>query len=130
MKITFLTFTKSLVAYSLITLPVLVIPPMYIQSLLYAIVFGFVAWFFYHLLFRLVQSQQIIDEHKWLLLIVSIPICVSIAYTFIEVFEMESNVWSSEFIFFPIIAVLSGWIGLYKTREQISEIFESTTHQP
>lgn len=130
MKIPFLTFTKSLVAYSLITLPVLVIPPMYIQSLLYAIVFGFVAWFFYHLLFRLVQSQQIIDEHKWLLLIVSIPICVSIAYTFIEVFEMESNVWSSEFIFFPIIAVLSGWIGLYKTREQISEIFESTTHQP
>lgn len=130
MKITFLTFTKSLVAYSLITLLVLVIPPMYIQSLLYAIVFGFVAWFFYHLLFRLVQSQQIIDEHKWLLLIVSIPICVSIAYTFIEVFEMESNVWSSEFIFFPIIAVLSGWIGLYKTREQISEIFESTTHQP
>ncbi len=126
MKTTFLTFTSSLIAYALITLPAIVIPPMYGLSLLYASCFGVAAWILYHSLFTLIKPLLIIEERKWLLLILSIPACVAVAYTLIELFNVEENVWTSCFIFFPIIAVVSGWIGLYKTRHQISEIFTDT----
>lgn len=129
MKTTFLTFATSLIVYAAITLPVIVIPIMYGLSLLYASLFGIAAWLMYHLVFILVKSLQTIDERKWLLLVISIPACVTVAYTLIEVFDVVQNVWTSEFIFFPIIAVVSGWIGLYKTRHQISEIFNPSTQE-
>lgn len=113
--------------YALITLPTIVIPPMYGISLLYAIAFGIVAWLVYHLFFALAKSLQTIAEVKWLVLIGSTPLCIAIAYTSIELLHFEQDVWTSEFILFPIVAVISSWIGLYKTRQQINETFNPIT---
>lgn len=129
MKTTFLTFTKSLLAYAVITLPAIAVFPIYLISLAYAIGFGIAAWLLFHLFFKAIQPIKILSETKWLLLILSIPICVAAAYTLIEVCKVEQNVWTSEFIYFPIIAVVSGWIGLYKMRCPIEEIFNPSTQQ-
>jgi hypothetical protein len=128
MKTIFLTFTTSIVTYAIITLPTIVIPIMYGYSMLLAIAFGFMAWLVYLIIFMATKSLSIISEIKWLTLIVAIPICVAIGYHLIEVFNIWKNVWNADYLMlFPLAAVISGWIGLYKTKNEIETIFNPST---
>lgn len=130
MKTTILTFGFALVAYAVITIPTIVIPRMYAYSLAIATGFGLAAWLVYSLIFLLVKALNIRLELKWLILIISIPICVAISYTLIEVFDVWKDVWNAGLLMlFPLTAIVSGWISLYKTRTEIDEVLSPSTQE-
>lgn len=123
MKTTFLTFTYAIAMYAIITLPTIVIPTIYGYSMLLAIGFGLAAWIVYSLIFAALKSTDMIVQRKWLILILSIPLCVAIAYHLIGVLKIFDDVWNAEiFLLFPLAAVVAGWISLYKTRNEIEDV--------
>lgn len=130
MKITFKTFSLAILAYAVITVPIIVIPFMYFYSLALAVGFGIAVWLIYALVFYLVKQLNVVIEIKWLLLIIAVPIGVAVGYTLIEVFGVWNNVWSAGWLMlFPLAATVAGWIGLYKTRDMIDEIINPSIQE-
>jgi hypothetical protein len=122
MKYTIITFGFALLNYAIITLPVIGVPIMYGYSMVMAIGFGIPAWLIYSLVFILVKSLNINTQLKWLLLVLAVPLGVAFAYTLIEVFGVWKNVWRAGWLMlFPLAAIASGWISLYKKRSVIEE---------
>lgn len=130
MKITFKTFSLAILAYAVITVPIIVIPFMYFYSLALAVGFGIAAWLIYSLVFFLVKQLNIIAETKWFLLIIAVPIGVAVGYTLIEVFGVWNNVWNAGWLMlFPFAATVAGWIGLYKTRHEIDGVLNPSIQE-
>jgi len=120
MKNSLQIFLTAIGIYALITIPALIFPPMYILSIGYVIIYGWFAWLLFFLFFQLVQAIKISYERKMAILFISIIPAVAFAFQMLEVFDVENNVWySGEFLLFPIVAVISGWISLYNFRTRL-----------
>jgi hypothetical protein len=120
MKNSLLIFLTAIGIYALITIPALVFPPMYILSIGYVIVYGWFAWFLFFVFYQLLEVLKISYERKMTGLFVSIIPAVAFAFHMLEVFDVEDNVWhSDQFLLFPIVAVISGWISLYNFRNKL-----------
>lgn len=123
LQVTLYTYGIALVAYAVITLPVIVIPSIYAYSLLLAAGFGLAAWAVYTLFIVSIYLLKPNKDLAALALVICIPLCVAFAYSLIEVFGVWDMVWQEKiFIWFPIAAVIAGWISIYKSWKRTEEL--------
>jgi len=120
MKTAFIIYCKAVGMYALITLPVLIVPYMYIISLVYVLFYGWFAWALFTALYVMVDRYLFNYGLKVMLLFIAVIISVAFAFQMLEVLHVEENVWHcGEFILFPFVAVIGGWISICMSGERI-----------
>lgn len=119
MKLPFMIFIKAVGIYALLTLFMITVPIMYFFSLGYVLTFGWFAWFLFTLIYVTANNFRLGYSVNFLLLFIGVPGSVAFAYNMIGVFGAERDVWHSEFLFLPLLAVIAGWISLYVSRRKI-----------
>lgn len=113
----------ALLTYSVLTLPSLFIPVMYVYSLFLAIVYGFIALALFAIFYLLVSTTKY--KHLfWNILIISIPISVTISYIVLCYATDISKPLEAGWLFlFPIAAIISGWISLSIHTKSLNQRF-------
>jgi len=129
----FFIFFKAIGIYALLTLPALIVPPLYVMSLLYVLSFGWFAWAAFSVFYVAARHLRIKYYLRILILIVGIPIAVLFSFHMIGVLNGWDNPWQSGgFLLFPFAAILSGWTSLatYATELSSSAWPEKQTLKP
>jgi hypothetical protein len=120
MKTAFTIYIRAVGIYALLTLPLLSFAIMYIISLGYVLTFGWFAWLLFTLIYVITDKFQLGYVIKFMLLFfIGVTGSIAFAFNMIGVLGIESDVWHSGFLFFPFIAVVSGWISLFISRKKI-----------
>jgi len=118
----FIIYIRSLGFYSLLTLPALVLPPMYFISLYYVLTYGWFAWALFTILCLLAEKVKDGSARR-ILLGGSVLISVLFAFQMIEVGGSEINIWQSGlFLLFPCAAVLAGWISVFLSERKLKKL--------
>ena len=129
MKLSFLIYLKALAIYLLLTLPSLIIFPIYLLSAWYAIISGCLALASFLLVFYILQVAK--THYLWVTIILglAIPFAVGVAYRELIASEMpERAFWTmDDYTAFPVLAIIAGWISLYKNNARIKKQF---SHPP
>ena len=119
MKRPFIIYCRAVGIYALLTLPAMVLPPLYFISLMYVLLYGWIAWFVFTLFSLLFDVLSFDLVAKIFALFFAVVVAVAIAYQLMGVSGVERDIWQSEFILFPFIAVVSGWISVCASRKAI-----------
>jgi hypothetical protein len=122
MLIPFIIFSRAVGIYALITVPVLMSPPIYIISILYVVTYGWFAWALFTII--TLAARQLSSQHhtRMLIMAIAVPVSVAFAFQMIEVFNSWDDVWhSGGFLAFPVVATIGGWISLFWTEKKIQE---------
>ena len=119
MKTSFIIYCRAIGLYALLTLPAMYLPVMYFISIMYVVMYGWFAWFVFTLLYLPVSRLVYDFGMKLASLFVSVLIAVGFAYHMIGVLKVEEDVWHSEFIIFPFVAVIAGWISVCISGDRI-----------
>jgi hypothetical protein len=119
MKTPFLIYCRAVGLYALLTLPALVVPVMYLISLIFVLMYGWFAWFVFTLQYVVIDKFPLDFVLKLSALFMAVVISVAFAYHMLGVLGVEEDVWNSEFIVFPFAAVVAGWISVCVSRETI-----------
>jgi hypothetical protein len=119
MKTPFLIYCRAVGLYALLTLPALVIPVMYLTSLMYVLMYGWFAWFVFTLLYAVIDNLPLDFVLKLSALFIAVVISVAFAYHMLGVLRVQEDVWNSGFITFPFAAVIAGWISVCVAKEKI-----------
>ena len=119
MKTAFVIYCRAVGMYALLTLPAMLIPPLYFMSLMYVLLYGWFAWFVFTLLYLLLNNLPLDFVPKLFALFTAVVLSVACAYHMMGVFGVEDGVWHSGFIIFPFAAVIAGWISVCVSREKI-----------
>jgi hypothetical protein len=120
MKNPFLIYIKAVGIYSLLTLPALFEPLMYLISMVYVLFYGWFAWFVFTLIYVVTVFCNPGYRTKMIVLFISVVAAVAFAFQMLQVLKVENNVWQSGgFLLFPITAVFSGWISLITYRKRV-----------
>src|SRR5258706_10424312 len=119
MKTAFVIYCRAVGLYALLTLPALFVPVLYVMSLMYVLIYGWVAWFIFSLLYLLLDNLPLDFVPKLFALFTGVVISVACAYHLMGVAGVEGDVWHSGFIIFPFAAVIAGWISICVSRETI-----------
>ena len=115
MKISFIIYLRALGLYSLITLPALVLPVIYMISLFYVFVYGWFAWAMFSIIYLLIVRGSIKFEVQMSILSLGVIVSVLFAFQMLEVFGAEEKIWhSGPFLLLPLAAMISGWSSLYQ----------------
>jgi len=120
MKTAFIIYCKAVGLYALLTLPALLLPYIYIISLAYVLFYGWFAWALFTGLYLIIDRLLFDYGIKVMLLFISVIVSVAFAFQMLEVLHVEDNVWhAGEFILFPFVAVIGGWISICLSGERI-----------
>ena len=119
MKTALVIYCRALGVYGLLTLPALLMPILYIMSLMYVLLYGWFAWLVFTLFYLLLNKLPLDFVPKLFALFTAVVIAVACAYQMIEVLGVEDDVWHSSFIIFPFVAVIAGWISVCVSGEKI-----------
>jgi hypothetical protein len=119
MKTAFVIYCRAVGLYALLTLPALVVPVMYLISLMYVLMYGWFAWFVFTLQYVAIDKLPLDFVLKLSTLFMAVVISVAFAYHMLGMLGVEEDVWNSEFIVFPFAAVVAGWISVCVSRETI-----------
>lgn len=123
MKTPLFVFLKGLGMYTAVTLPAIAIPPMYLISLFYAVVYGWFAFAVFTVIWLITKRLTLSHPVRMLLLTVAVPVSVAFALQMIEETDGWDDVWhAGELLLFPLAAVIAGWIGLAVSSEQIKDV--------
>ena len=120
MKTAFLIFLRGLGIYALATLPLILLPIMYIVSMYLALVFSWASGGLFILI--AVLTNQL--THRYLLrltvYLVAVPLSVAFAYQMIETCGYWEHVWREDgFLLFPMVATLCGIGSVLLSRERL-----------
>jgi hypothetical protein len=118
-KTTFIIYCRAVGLYALLTLPVTIVPLVYLMSLMYVLIYGWIAWFAFTLQYILLNKFSFDFVPKFLALFAAVVISVASAYQMIEVLGVQEDVWHSGLIIFPFAAVIAGWISVCISKEKI-----------
>jgi hypothetical protein len=118
-KSAFIIYCRAVGLYALFTLPAMVIPEMYIISLMYVLMYGSFAWFVFTVLYIVINNLPFDFVSKLFSLFLAVIIAVAFAYHMIGVLGTAEDVWHSGFIIFPFAAVITGWISVCISGEKI-----------
>lgn len=121
---------KAMIIYLLITLPLLGVPVVYLLSAMYAVSFGWVAGFVFMLAMLALQYIKVAPALKIVLLYASVLAAVTVAYQMIAVLHVEANIWRSEVLVFPGIAVAAGWISVAIAKKTINALLLNIPANP
>lgn len=120
MKTAFIIYCKAVGLYALLTLPALLLPYIYFISLMYVLFYGWFAWALFTALYILIDRVLFDYGFKVMLLFIAVIVSVAFAFQMLEVLHVEENVWhSGEFILFPFVAVIGGWVSICISGERI-----------
>ena len=127
MKTAFIIYSRAVGFYALLTLPLIVLPAMYMMSLVYVLIYGWFAWGLFSVTYLLIDKFLFDFVIHLLLLFLAVAVAVGFAYHMLEVLGVHHDVWHSEYILFPFIAIISGWISLCFSGERIrNAVYEHT----
>jgi hypothetical protein len=121
MKTPLIIYCRAVGFYALLTLPLLASPfgYFYFMSLWYVLIYGWFACAVFTILY-LITIRGIFDRAlRFVLLFIAVVAAVAFAYQMLEVLHAEQDVWHSEFIIFPFLAVIVGWISVCVSRETV-----------
>src|SRR5215813_10523379 len=105
--------------YALLTLPLMVSPPVYVTSLVYVLIYGWFACFVFTG-FCLIIDKLVFDfAIRVGALFISVGIAVSFAYYMIGILSAGESIWHSGYVIFPFAAVIAGWISVCLSHERI-----------
>lgn len=119
MKTSFIIYSRAVGLYALLTLPAMVIPEMYIFSLIYVLMYGWFAWFVFTALYMIINNLLFDFVSKLFTLFLAVIVAVAFAYQMLGLLQGMGDVWHSGFIIFPFAAVITGWISVCISREKI-----------
>lgn len=126
MNNTLVIFLRAVGIYLLFTLPTLAFPPMYILSAIYALTYGWLAWLVFALIYIGLKQGSFSTRRILIVLAFGVLLGVLLAFQMMEVLNSERNIWQSGLcLLFPCAAIVSGWISLYVSREDIKLDFLS-----
>ncbi len=116
----------SMAVYAGLTTPCLLIPPMYIESLKLALVFGSCAVLFFTGLLWGISFYRISWHIQFRLLYAAVGITVLTSFQLITWTGWLGEIWGEPiFLAFPFAAALVGCFSVYYHRKQIIEYLES-----
>ncbi len=112
MKIPFIIYAQALGIYMVLSLPALFEPAIYLISATYAFCTGFVAMIAFAAVFLVLHLIKASAGIATAVLFLSIVIAVMMAYAVLLRIEMprRSFWYVDEFTFFPVAAIVSGWV--------------------
>lgn len=115
MKIPFIIYAQAYGIYLLLTIPAIVLPPMYFMSAMYAFSYGFAAMAIFVLLFLILHLVKPGYKTVIAILIAGVVLVVSAGYKLLLVYDMpETSFWNvNGYTLFPIAALLAGCIAVY-----------------
>ncbi len=120
-------FFRAMGIYLLLTLPALLEPIIYIYSIIFMLMYCWFAGIIFCVIFYLLQLGKKNYDTAIMTLAITIPVSVVIALQLMEVFGTWDKVWHAGlFLLFPAAAVVAGWISLYKSTQNIQDIFSPT----
>src|SRR5687767_12191717 len=123
MKIPFIIYIRAIGIYSLLTIPALLMPLMYIISMTYVLFYGWFAW----ALFTMIYLVTVFCNPSWHVkmgvLVMGVVASVLFAFQMLEVLGVQDDIWhSGPFLLFPLAAVFSGWISLNISRAKVKTV--------
>ena len=92
---------------------------MYVISLMYVLIYGWIAWFVFSLLYVVMNNLPLDFVPKLFALFTGVVVSVAFAYHMIGVLGVDEDVWHSGFIIFPFAALIAGWISVCVSKEKI-----------
>jgi hypothetical protein len=119
MKIPFVIYCRAVGLYVLLTLPVLLSPETYFMSLIYVLVYGWLAWLLFTVLYLAIDHIVVDLALKLFCLFIAVVVAVAFAYQVLCMATFGESAWHTVFIFFPFAAVIAGWISLCISWEKI-----------
>jgi hypothetical protein len=132
-EISWRIFLHSLLVYVVFTLPALFLPFIFFVSLLIALLYGLIAVIIFWLCFNGLWHIGISTRTGYPLLFVSVIIAVTMAFQVFGwtihlilpiLFDPGENAWDNGlFLVFPLLAIIAGWIGIYRSRKRILKQF-------
>lgn len=126
----FLIFVTALGIYALLTLPALMAPIIYVISLCYAFMYGWIALIVFAAGFYIVVKT--ISDPVAVMTSLSLLVVASVAIAFHVLGECNKdlNAWhSGGFLLFPLMAVVAGIISLFMAKDKILSIHTSNESQ-
>jgi hypothetical protein len=123
MKIPFIIYIRAVGIYSLLTIPALLMPLMYIISMTYVLFYGWFAW----ALFTMIYLVTVFCNPSWYLkmgiLVTGVVVAVLFAFQMLEVLGVQDDIWhSGPFLLFPLAAVFSGLVSLNISRAKVKSV--------
>lgn len=112
MQTAFIIYIRAIGIYCLVTLPAIVLPIMYVISLFYVAVYGWFAWGVFTVVYLVTDHFRLNYPTRMLVLSAGVVAAVLFAYQMLEILHVEENIWESEFILFPVAAIIAGWVSL------------------
>jgi hypothetical protein len=122
LKMSTTLFLKSLLAYSILTLPALIIWPMYVYSLFYAATFGWIAWLLLLISLIILTASFIGRSYFSYFTLVFVYAGIVIGYVLIATLLFDFNpLYDHTFILFPLAALIAASFCLIKYKKKIEE---------
>ena len=123
MKTPFIIYIRAVGIYALLTIPALILPIMYIISIMYVLFYGWFAWAIFTFIYLVTTFCNPPYLIKMGILTVAVVVAVLFAFQMLEVLGVQDNIWhSGEFLLFPLAAVVSGWVSLNMSREKVKNV--------
>jgi len=119
MKTSFVIYIWAVGLYAVLTIPAIFIPLLYLISIFYVLLYGWFAWGLFSMIYLLTDVLRMNYPSKIVVLVTGVVISVAFAYQMLEILDVENDVWHSEFIWFPLAAVIAGWTSLCLARKQV-----------
>lgn len=123
-KISASIYIRAVITYAIITLPSVIVFPIYVSSLFFAFLFGSVSCFVFATAFYITKELELSKKFSWVLLVTSIPISIVTGYICIASYLEVPLKYTGLFILFPLAAIIAGYISLFLHRKLINKIFE------
>lgn len=123
MKTPFIIYVRAVGIYALLTIPALVLPIMYIISIMYVLFYGWFAWAVFTFIYLFTVFCNPTYHVKMGILTLGVFIAVLFAFQMLEILKVQENIWhSGGFLLFPLAAVVSGWVSLNISRERVRTV--------
>lgn len=123
MKTPFIIYARAVGIYALLTIPALVLPIMYIISIMYVLFYGWFAWAVFTLIYLVTVFCNPTYPIKMGILTIAVVVAVLFAFQMLEILKVQENIWhSGGFLLFPLAAVISGWLSLNISRERVKTV--------
>ena len=119
MKTAFIIYIKAVGIYALLTIPALMLPPMYLISMMIVLIYGWFAWALFTVIYVTIVFCNFDYAMKMVILVIGVIASVAFAFQMLEILKVEEDVWHSGFLIFPIAGVVAGWISLIVSRRKI-----------
>ena len=123
MKIPFIIYIRAIGIYSLLTIPALLMPVMYIISMTYVLSYGWFAWALFTMIYLVTVFCNPSYHLKMAVLVIGVVVAVVFAFQMLEVLGVQDDIWhSGPFLLFPLAAVFSGLVSLNISRVKVKSV--------